>query len=58
MKVTVTNLDNTETPYIYEPSPGRLDSLIEYYQSLANDGNIRAFVVEDDSGLLASYQTI
>ena len=58
MKVTVTNLDNTETPYIYEPSTGRLDSLIEYYQSLANDGNIRSFVVEDDSGLLASYQII
>jgi hypothetical protein len=57
MQVVVTNLDGSETPYNFEPEPGRLDSIIEYYKFLSDGGNIRGFSLRDGSTLLACHYT-
>jgi len=58
MIVTVTNLDNTVTTYAYEPNPGRLEALEDFYRNLSNKGSIKGFVIGDDSGLLVSHKSI
>jgi hypothetical protein len=58
MNVTVTNLDNTLTTYGYEPAPGRLVALEDYYRNLSNKGIIKGFIIGDGSGLLVSHKSI
>lgn len=58
MYVTVTNLDNTVTTYGFEPAPGRLVALEDFYRNLSNKGSIKGFVIGDNSGLLVSHKSI
>jgi len=58
MTVTVINLDNTTTPYGFEPNPGRLVALEDYYRNLSNKGIIKGFTIEDVSGVVVSHKSI
>lgn len=58
MNVTVTNLDNSTTVYGYEPAQGRLVALEDFYRNLSNKGNIKGFVIEDQSGVVVSHKSI
>lgn len=58
MYVTVTNLDNSITVYGYEPAKGRLEALDTYYRELSNKGNIKGYIIGDESGALVSHKSI
>jgi hypothetical protein len=58
MIATVTNLDNTVTTYGYEPAPGRLVALEDYYRNLSDKGIIKGFIIGDATGLLVSHKSI